>query len=880
MKFSATIDLAALRAVGGRIVLLLTLLLGTSTPVPASDDEKKADAPAVEAVEQPAPSNEDEVETVLPKYQDMILPSGAEFLRSKPFDWIVLKNNDVIVTEPIGPRPETLVILGAEYERYLKGRAGFREGVEKLAERRRQFQRLTLTLTKPGVDQEPDYVLETKLVQKIDYFEDLILRRANLTIDEENIPLAYDLLMLVDRRHRENNARLTEAYQANRKDEAANATNPEERQRYTVPDAPPLRLNKTWPKFDETYQHLLFVDAVLHFRRGEAEPALRILEDLWDRNAGYPELSSQFGQVVDRLMSVSVEQSDYRQARYFLGRLTARDPQHSVAAKWRSELLERTSAMIAEARNVSAQGDASLAASLIDRAARIWPETPGLKDAHRELNERFQSVRLGLLRLSGEPTSYPFDAAAESDSRNLRQQPLFEAYRVDERGVRYRSNVLEAWEPMDLGRQVQFTLRLKRAEWEARALITATDIHRELAAKLDPTMSVYDERLAGFIENVEVVSPSQFNVHFRRLPLRLEALLQFPVSLADPSALNPDLPAGALPHAGRERFYKHARNEREVSYRRVRSQSLAIKNRNVDEIVTVRYENWDRALQGLLRGEVAGISHASLKDVKALQDDNRFFVIPYALPVTHLITFNPRSAPLKDAQLRRALTIALPREELVTGTITHDSLRRFAKITATPFPSTSYGHNRLLQEPPYDPQRAAALALTAKKQLGGELPVLRFVCAPDPLVKGAAVQMVEHWRRIGLTVQLIDAPDSSPDQWDLAYRTTKVVEPLTELWPLLTLQSRTDVESLRPLPERMRRQLLELERSNDWTSATNLLHRVESELLVESRFIPLWEVDDFFVTRRHLIGLPSRLMHAYHDVERWTLQSWYPQESP
>jgi hypothetical protein len=94
------------------------------------------------------------------------------------------------------------------------------------------------------------------------------------------------------------------------------------------------------------------------------------------------------------------------------------------------------------------------------------------------------------------------------------------------------------------------------------------------------------------------------------------------------------------------------------------------------------------------------------------------------------------------------------------------------------------------------------------------------------------------------------------------------------------MQTSTGVDSLRPLPERVRRQLLDLERANDWTSATKILQRIESELIVESRYIPLWEIDEFFVTRKHLIGLPPRMMHAFHDVERWTLQSWYPQENP
>ena len=821
-------------------------------------------------------------EAGLPKYADMELPSAEDFLRAKPFDWVVLKSQEVLIVEPVGPRPDTLAKLTGEYERYLlKGKAGFLSGDERLKERRQQFLRLPITLIDPGPGQDPDYLLETKMIQKVEYFEDLVLRRTNMLIDEGSIPLAYDLLMFVDRRHRENNVRLTDAYQTLRREEASAATAEDEQSRYVVTDPLPLKLAKTWPKFDEIYQRLLFTDAGQRSARGDHEGALRLLEDLWDRNSAYPGLSDFFGKVIDNLITELVERSDFRQARFFLTRLAARDSQHSIGLKWRAELVARTTALITEARSATAQVDAAKGARLIDFAARVWPDTPGLKDAHRELNDRHQSVRLGVLRLPGEATKYPFESTSESATKQLTLQPLFEPIRVDERGVRYRSTILESWEPMDLGRQVQFTLRLNRQDWEARPLMTSADILGELAAKIDPNSSSSDERLAGIIENVEVQSPSQFTIHFRRLPLRLEALFQFPVSLVDWRTLNLDIPAGAIPNAGRQRFYEHDRSEKQVVYRRVRSQPTTTKARNIDEVVEVRYDSWERALQGLLRGEIVGIPHVDFQDLKSLQDDPRFFVLPYALPTSHLIVFNPNSVQLRDAQLRRALSLALPRSELIEKSMTSDFNGRYVRVTATPFPTVSYGHNRMLEATPYDAKRSATLAMTSKKQLGGTLPVLRLACPPDLRIRNIAVAMIEHWRRVGISVQLNEDVVDSPDgDWDLAYRMTRIIEPLTELWPLMTLNSDTRVETLKPLPDRVRRQLLDLERTNDWTSATKLLHRIESELLVETRYIPLWEVDEFFVTRRHLIGLPNRLMHPFQDVERWTLQSWYPQESP
>jgi hypothetical protein len=103
---------------------------------------------------------------------------------------------------------------------------------------------------------------------------------------------------------------------------------------------------------------------------------------------------------------------------------------------------------------------------------------------------------------------------------------------------------------------------------------------------------------------------------------------------------------------------------------------------------------------------------------------------------------------------------------------------------------------------------------------------------------------------------------------------------MMDIWPLLTLQPSARVDALQPLSEPTRRALLELERSNDWTGATKLLHRLAGDLLIEARYIPLWEVDEFLVARKNIGGIPARPIHAYDEVERWTVQSWYPTETP
>ena len=912
----------------------------------------------------------------LPKYKEMVLPSGEDLLKGKPFDWIVLLTGDVLVVEPVSPRNDPVSRLNiklkqaeATYNRVLKYKPARMADVEQQLARNRDLnvdalrgdveakltaardrvqetklaaQKLTVTLRDDSVD--PDFLLDTRHIQLVVHFEDLLLRRAEQLIDEGRVPLAYDLLLVVNRRHRENNARILAELESDERtilteSESLKARREEFRQErdqlktkprtgatkkreaeldngidslskelkeldeellairrklrfvrpkdFPRPD-PPLKddvLLPAWPKFDETHVRLVLKDAELHAERNDFDGALRLLEEIWKPDSKDAGLSALLGRVIDRLIAPLVEQQDYRQARHFLNRLATREPDHAVVQKWKGDLTARATAAIAEARAAAARGEAASAAETVDRAARIWPEAPGLKDAHRELTDRHQSLRVGVMRLPGETTRYPFLSDADDRARLLTTAPLFEPTRIDDQGVRYRSAFFETWEPTDLGRQVRFTLKLKRADWESRPLVTSADVYAELSARLDPASSVFDERLAGFVSGMAVQSPSEFTVQFRRLPLRLESLWQFTVGVQPESPSFDENPTGENSSTpGRQRFTRVSRDERQAVFRRVRPQPASARQRHVDEIVEVRYDSWETALQGLLRGEVTALPRADLRDLKALQDDGRFFVVPYALPLSHFLLFQPKTAALRDSQLRRAILHAIPRERLLSELMLKDAPASHGRLVTGPFASKSYGYNRLLEQPAYDPQLAAALALAAKKRTGGTLPTLRLSCPSDPTVRETARVMIENWKRVGLVVTLLDdaatAAGEADEDWDICYRTAKFVEPVADIWPLLTLQADASITALQPLPERTRRVLLELERTIDWTTATKLLHRLLADLLTEARYVPLWEVDEYLVVRRNLVGLPARPMQTYDDVERWTLQSWYPQETP
>jgi hypothetical protein len=91
-------------------IVLFAVLTSRSAAQPP---QEAAEPPAAEIEPQPPP---DVTQTELPKLKDMLLPTADALLIEAPRDWIVLKNADVVVCEPIVPRPDTIVKRRAEID--------------------------------------------------------------------------------------------------------------------------------------------------------------------------------------------------------------------------------------------------------------------------------------------------------------------------------------------------------------------------------------------------------------------------------------------------------------------------------------------------------------------------------------------------------------------------------------------------------------------------------------------------------------------------------------------------------------------------------------------------------------------------------------------
>ena len=824
------------------------------------------------AQETPPAEPEPEPDPKLPKLKDMAVPSAEELLTGRPVDWLVIRNESVLVVEPVNPRPDTLAKMQAKIEEARKWpRPAKPEEMPAFLRKRDSLVYLQVAL--PGESEEPEWQISIRIVTQVIHHEDLMLRRIDLLLNEGKFRDAYELLFVLER------------------------------------NAP------GWPGTVERRHRLLLLEGLAAVKEGRAEAGMAYLEDLHTRDPKFDGLKAAFGTVVDKLVAESLETEDFLRARHFLERLRKRDPQHEAFARGRDELLRRSQATLALARDASTAKRFDEAALLAHKAARTWPATPGMAEAVRQHAGRFQSLHVGVIRWAGEPTAYPFEADAEWRLQRLAEAALFEWDGFDE-NARYRSPFLDGWEPVDLGRRAVFSLRPTRTSWESTPVLTSAGLMGALAPRLDARHPEYDERLAAAVRSMSGRTPFELEISFARAPMQLEALLQTPLRRtnrvgdvtprqnlavdhaspvekesgsasaeagAEPAA-SPSMPASQLisPDALAPRFLVASRTPEQVAYRRVQPEADTLPRFHLAEIVERRYPSRDKAVQALLRGDVSMLPDLQPWDVDRLREDARFFVIKQALPKTHIIQFHPQTKALRTRELRRALAYAIDRETLLRNVILRGAPAERGRLVTAPWPMRSRAYDRGVAQIGHDPAVATALALAAKKVLGGKLPELKMVCPPDPIDEATAAQIAAQWKARGIPVTLVTQPeaDGSPIKWDLCYRTLRMSEPAVELWPLLTLEPQARVASLHFLPQWLARDLIAIDETSDWQTATSLLRTLHERLLAETELIPLWEVDDYLIFRKNVRGFRSEPVTPYQDAESWSVDPWYNLDPP
>jgi ABC-type transport system substrate-binding protein len=785
-------------------------------------------------------------------------PSFAELIDAERFDWLILRNSEyVIVCDPLEPRPNT-------YEQIIEKRKKLLAISRRSAEEAEQLSKLKLLqVNLPG--DLFDYQIKLEDVKGIVGIEQLTLERIDLLIEEGATDKAYDLLQRLE---------------------------------YWLPD---------WDQAAPRFNKMLFKETEKYVQDGKSVAAMALLEQLHDRNPEFPQLSDTMGQLILPLIRQAVEQSNYQRAQWLIRRLSRRFADHAVVDEWKQVLRQRSDAKMKESLKLAQESSHREAAEVARAAGLIWPRTGKSRADRADTMSRHQRVRVAVRSLV-DHSAFPIALGPEQRHHELVSVPLFEADTVNEI-THYRSGFVEEWDPQDLGRVVTISLRTSHPYWQPQPQVSASQVADALAARLNPASPDYDPRLDSFVAGYSVRSPSTIEIRFSRVPLNLAALFRFPVKLREPGGTGESIPTG--------RFRLSESDERHRSYlRRIpEPDGLNSTQYHVAEITELKYDTRHEDIQAFRRGHVDVLPYLQTWEVDPIRESKLGFVQNFATPANHVIVFNPESNPIRNAQLRRALSLAVPREVILKKIILRDESMKYGRPSSATWSSKSYASNPLMDSPKFDLRLAFALKFAAEEQLripekqklvaeareatedAGEtwneavwkaanaaqlqeatqhieLPVLVMLCEPDTVMQLAAEKMVDFWSRIGIQVRLVvqETTDEAVPTWDMMYRRVQMEEPLLDLWPVLLTDQSLDVNLLDGYPDWMRQDLTRLDYAGSFRAAQKQLFRIQKYIASQAFLIPLWEVDQFIAFRSNVTGYRDRPLSVYDNVQRWVVK--------
>ncbi len=711
-----------------------------------------------------ATADEKVTRTELPRLSELAIPEAEALLRAdaddKEFDWVVIRATNeadrrVAVVNPVFPRPDTLARQEAEYKKLEASRPQNPKEREARATRLKSLKKLIFTL--PG--DLTEYAVPVEQVDQIMYFEDLMLLRVDKLLEINDFRTAYELLLRVE----------TE-----------------------IPN---------WDKATPRFERLLMVEAAQRAQSGEIYAALALLDEVFQRNKNNPELPDRMGAIVGPMIDTALAAEDFRKTRYLIGRIQKLFPQHPLVQATTSRLLQASTALLEQATTEFAARNFATAAELARRAELIWPTEGNSRAAYTQYFARHQILRVGINEFAGK-SIYPAPIESRERLNELVHASLFEPSSADELTY-FRSGFFENWDPADLGREVLFTLRETRPAWQSQPLFTAASVADAISHRIDPRSPLFDTRLASFVSEVAVRSPAQLRIRFSRVPLSIESLLRFPVTSTartpdsepeTPAARTPDSsdqPATAEPVVVSTRFLQSATSPQESRWVRAipEPDGFDAGKYHIAEIHERHFADRSNMIQAFIRGDIDCIPHLLPWEIESFKASTHQ-VVPYALPMTHIIVFNPLSDRITNAQMRRALSFAVNRDGILRSTVLRDPAARYGRPTSAAWHLASYATEPRQQPPAFNLRLAYALRFAAESQLKIaeltklteaaraqatkdkinfdsetfrkntkvdyiKLPRLRFVVDPDPISNAAAERIVTYWQKIGFEVDVI-----------------------------------------------------------------------------------------------------------------------------
>lgn len=686
-------------------------------------------------------------------------------------------------------------------------------------------------------------------IEKIDLFEQLVLKKANELVAAGKFEEAYDYFRFL------------------------------------------LEKDPSLPGLERSWQDYLFAEAGDSFRRERYDRALATLRELYARAPKREGLDTALGATTDALVKHYLSIENYAAARQLLRQLAEQYPKHPTVAEHVASLKRLAAEAMEKARDAGRQEDWSEAHRWCRRAADVWPSLAGLRQMTEAVHKRYPRVVVGVGALGNAPDPvHPADWAARRIGRLLlRTLTEYAGPGVD--GGHYECPVGELELDM-LEREMVFDIRPGIHWMPGDAELTSYNLSRLLLAMADPGRPAFQPEWAALLSSIEIAGTHRLTALLSRSHVRPEALLTGVFAL-DPAGDGGPEPLENGP------YRIDSQHDGEVVYH-VRPGYFAAIPTQPRELVEREFADGAEAVRALIHGEVHVLDRVPAWRLDALRGREDVTVSRYVAPTVHCLVPNLRKAPTSNRTFRRALVYGIYREAILDR-LTGGSPPAGCQVLSGPFLAgesaadpLGYAFNPNVTPRPYDPRMAIALATAGLKEVakaagdqtaGGEEtspakpPALVLAYPPGEIPRIACAEIRRHLKLIGLEIELkelIDGvPETIPADVDLMYAELALWEPV--------------VDARRVLGERgiggacnpyIGLELRRLDRADDWKSVHAHLRRIHRLVHDDVSLVPLWQLVDHFAYRNSLKGIGAKPVSLYQHVEQWQLGFEYPGDEP
>jgi peptide/nickel transport system substrate-binding protein len=181
-----------------------------------------------------------------------------------------------------------------------------------------------------------------------------------------------------------------------------------------------------------------------------------------------------------------------------------------------------------------------------------------------------------------------------------------------------------------------------------------------------------------------------------------------------------------------------------ISYSLAANENYFQKEPFISQLIFHSYDNYDLAKSGLLKKEIDGFSPVLIEDIDFFENKKNTQIASLFLPRYYAVFLNSKNPLFDQKEIREALDLAIPHQELVT-----EILKKQAFLLGGPFTSGFLGEEFNLL-PEYSPEKAKEII----KEL--EEDQRKFVLSlPDNLeLIRIANYLKTCWEKIGVSVEL------------------------------------------------------------------------------------------------------------------------------